>query len=87
MAENGVRMVSLSQQMHASEERLSKQMRDMQTELLKALHHWQQDVRIQFREFEANAGNSLHAINEQMSIMERRVTEIEKRLLMNPPAA
>jgi len=29
----------------------------------------------------------LHAVNEQMGMMERRVTEIEKRLLKNPPVA
>lgn len=41
------------------EERLSEQMRDMQTELLKA----------------------------RMDVMERRLGEIEKKLLLNPPAA
>jgi|ERR1017187_2564707 hypothetical protein len=78
---------SLPSQTHAFGDRLSKQMRDMQTELLKAIYHSQQDLQIQFLEFEVNTGNSFHAINEQMSMMERRATEIEKRLLMNPPAA
>lgn len=43
----------------ALEERLSEQMRDMQTELLKAFLPWQDQVRIQFRELEANTGNSV----------------------------
>jgi hypothetical protein len=32
-------------------------------------------------------GNNVTAIEGRMSIMERRLWEIEKRLLMNPPAA
>jgi len=44
--------------MGALEERLSEQMRDMQTELLKAFLPWQDQVRIQFRELEANTGNA-----------------------------
>ena len=71
----------------ASEERLSEQIRDMQTELLKAFLPWQRDVKIQFRELEVNTGNSVQAIKERMNILERRLWEIEKRLLMNPPAA
>jgi len=59
-----LRMGSLSDEMHALEERLSEQMRDMQTELLKAFLPWQQDVKIQFRELEVNTGNSVTAIRE-----------------------
>ena len=66
---------------------LSEQMRDMQTELLKAFLPWQRDVRIQFRELEVNTGNSVQAIKERMDILQHRLQEIEKRLLMNPPAA
>jgi 5'-deoxynucleotidase YfbR-like HD superfamily hydrolase len=70
-----------------SEERLSEQLRDMQTELLKAFLPWQEQIRIQFRELEANTGNSVTATKQRMDVMERRLGEIEKRLLMNPPAA
>jgi septal ring factor EnvC (AmiA/AmiB activator) len=66
---------------------LSEQMRDMQTELLKAFLPWQQDVKIQFRELEINTGNSVQAIKERMDVLQHRLQEIEKRLLMNPPAA
>jgi len=69
------------------EERLSEQLRDMQTVLLKAFLPWQEQVRIQFRELEANTGNSVLATKQRMDVMERRLGEIEKRLLMNPPAA
>ena len=69
------------------EKRLSKQLRDIQTELLKAFLPWQEQIRIQFRELEANTGNSVVAVKQRMDVMERRLGEIEKRLLMNPPAA
>jgi predicted restriction endonuclease len=69
------------------EKRLSKQLRDMQTELLKAFLPWQEQIRIQFRELEANTGNSIVATKQRMDVMECRLGEIEKRLLMNPPAA
>jgi seryl-tRNA(Sec) selenium transferase len=70
-----------------SEERLSEQLRDMQTEILKAFLPWQEQVRIQFRELEANTGNSVFATKQRMDVVERRPGEIEKRLLMNPPPA
>jgi len=73
--------------MGAFERRLSEQLRDMQTELLKAMLPWQEQIRIQFREFEANTGNSVLATRQRMDVMERRLGEIEKRLLMYPPAA
>src|ERR1022692_259037 len=57
---------------------LSEQMRDMQTELLKAFLPWQRDVRIQFRELEVNTGNSVQAIKERMDILQHRLQEIEK---------
>jgi polyhydroxyalkanoate synthesis regulator phasin len=66
---------------------LSEQMRDMQTELLKAFLPWQDQVRMQFRELEVNTGNSVSTVKERMNILERRLLEIEKRLLLNPPAA
>src|ERR1017187_8526263 len=71
----------------ASEERLSEQMRDMQTELLKAFLPWQRDVKIQFRELEVNTGNSVQAIKERMDILQHRLQEIEKPFLRTPPAA
>jgi hypothetical protein len=77
----------LQEVVRTSEARLSEQIRDVQTELLKAFLPWQENVRIQFRELEVNTGNSVNAVKERMGILERRLSEIEKRLLMNPPAA
>jgi hypothetical protein len=73
--------------MRELKDRLSEQMRDMQAELLKAFLPWQDNVRIQFRELEANTGNSVTSIKLRMDVMERRLGEIEKKLLLNPPAA
>jgi len=70
-----------------AEERLSEQMCDMQTELLKAFLPWQEQIRLQFRELEANTGNTVVSMKQRMDILERRLGEIEKRLLLNPPAA
>jgi hypothetical protein len=77
----------LRTEISATESRLSEQMRDMQTELLKAFLPWQEQIRIQFRELEANTGNSVTAIKQRMEVMERRLSEIEKKLLLEPPAA
>jgi len=78
---------ALASRLDARMDDLSEQMRDMQTELLKAFLPWQNQVQIQFREIESNTSNSITAVKERMSIVERRLWEIEKRLLMNPPAA
>ena len=67
--------------------RLSEQMRDMQTEILKAFLPWQESWHTQFRKLEANMGNNVTSIEQRMGILERHLWEIEKRLLMNPPAA
>jgi tetrahydromethanopterin S-methyltransferase subunit G len=81
------RLGEVEERLGEVEERLSEQLRDMQTEILKAFLPWQEQVRIQFRELEANTGNSVFATKQRMEIMERRLGEIEKRLLMYPPAA
>jgi hypothetical protein len=78
---------SMDQKLSDMEERLSERIRDSQTGILKAFLRWQQSVHTQFRKLEANMGNNVTSIEERMGILERRLWEIEKRLLMNPPAA
>ena len=73
--------------MSKMEARLTERMRDMQTEILKAFLPWQDTVRIQFRELEANTGNSVVAVKQRVDVLERRLGEIEKKLLLEPPAA
>ncbi|HTP33398.1 MAG TPA: hypothetical protein VMJ75_14570 [Candidatus Acidoferrales bacterium] len=61
--------------------------RDSQTEILKAFLPFQEPTNIRFRALEAKVSNTDVGITERMAILERRLQEIEKRLLMNPPAA
>lgn len=68
-------------------EAVTEQIRDSQTEILKAFLPWQESVQTQFRKLEADMGNNVTSIQQRMNILERRLWEIEKRLLMNPPAA
>lgn len=82
-----IRIEHLEKRVDDRFERLSEQMRDMQTELLKAFLPWQEQVRVQFREIESNTSNSIAAVKERMNILERRLSEIEKKLFLEPPAA
>lgn len=77
----------LEKRLASLEERLSERIRDSQTGVLKAFLPWQESVHTQFRKLEANMGNNVTSIEQRMGILERRLWEIEKRLLMNPPAA
>lgn len=77
----------LQEQMRNMQSELQEQMRDMQTELLNAFLPWQETVHVQFEELKFNTRNSVESIRERITIVERRLFEIEKRLLMNPPAA
>jgi hypothetical protein len=77
----------MRQQMREMQAQLQEQMRDMQTELLNAFLPWQESVHVQFEELKFNTRNSVESIRERITIVERRLFEIEKKLLMNPPAA
>lgn len=77
----------IKQDLAAAESRLSEQLRDMQTELLKAFLPWQEQVRIQFHELDSNTATTVQAIKQRMEVLERRLSEIEKKLLLEPPAA
>ena len=80
-------MDSRFEQIDSRFEQLQEQMRDMQTELLKAFLPWQEQVRIEFRRLEANTGNDVTALRMRVEVLERRLVEIEKKLLLNPPQA
>jgi hypothetical protein len=69
--------------LHQLEERLIEQMRDMQTELLKAFLPFREQTDLREQTLETRQ-NTLEA---RQSSIERRLSEIEKKLLLNPPAA
>ena len=65
------------------EDRLTERMRDMQTEILRVFIEFQQ--RNQSRDTALE--RSLPPLTDRLSSVERRWLEIEKKLLLNPPAA
>jgi hypothetical protein len=73
--------------MAGMENRLSERIRDSQTEILKAFLPYQESQNLRLRTLEAKLSNTDTGITERMAILERRLAEIEKRLLLNPPAA
>jgi hypothetical protein len=72
---------SLKADMAATADRLTEQMRDMQTELLKVFLPFREQVANR----EAILETRLNASEARQGILENRLWEIEKRLLMNPP--
>jgi len=81
------RFNTVDQRFTSLEERLIEQMRDMQTELLRGFGPWQEGIQTRMAELELAARTGEGAIKKRMEIVERRLWEIEKKLLMNPPAA
>jgi hypothetical protein len=63
------------------EERLQESMRDIQTELLKALLFYQEQIQARASALETRQA----ALEARASLVESRLAEIEKRLLLNPP--
>ena len=62
---------------------LEESIRDSQTEMLKAFISYQEGQQIRMRGFESKDVE----ITERMAVLERRLQEIERRLLLNPPTA
>jgi len=59
---------------------LEEQFRAQQTEVLKAAFTMQEQIGIRMREYDGGLGS----VRERMTVVERRLFEIEKRLLMPP---
>jgi vacuolar-type H+-ATPase subunit H len=68
-------------------EQTQELVRDAQTEILKAFLPYQETQNVRFQALEINLGNTTANVTARMAILERRLAEIEKRLLLNPPAA
>ena len=68
-------------------ERITELVRDAQTEILKAFFPFQESVNVRFRKLEVDSTNTNLALSERMNFLERRLQEIEKKLLMHPPTA
>ena len=66
-------------------ERLTEVMRDMQTEMLRAMEGWTTALTARLVKVEANHSTLDTTISVRMATIEKRLFEIEKRLLLNPP--
>ena len=66
---------------------LTERMRDMQTEILKAFEPWQENIHARTRLLERTWAAVDDTAKARMDTIERRLTEIEKKLLLNPPTA
>jgi DNA-directed RNA polymerase sigma subunit (sigma70/sigma32) len=72
--------VELLQRMDEHAASLEESIRDSQTEMLKAFLPHQEAQRVRINTLESG-------ITQRMDILEHRLFEIEKKLLLNPPAA
>ena len=66
---------------------VQEMVRDAQTEILKAFLPFQEAQNIRLHTLEVKLINTETGLSERMAVVERRLAEIEKRLLMNRPAA
>ena len=73
----------LSSEQAAMESRLTEQMRDMQTEILTAFLPFEQEVGVRQPTMETR----ITGVEARMATLAGRLAEIEKKLLLNPPAA
>ena len=75
--------VEMLQRMDEHAASLEESIHDSQTEVLKAFLTYQEGQHIRMRGFEAKDVE----ITQRMDVLERRLQEIERRLILNPPAA
>jgi hypothetical protein len=68
-------------------EKVAELVRDSQTELLKAFLSYQENNDLRVRTVEAKLSNVDTGLSQRVNNVERRLWEIEKKLLLNPPAA
>jgi len=68
----------------AEREQTEEIVRNAQTEILKAFLSFQESSNIRFRTIEANLSNTDTGLSERMAVLERRLAEIEKTLLLKP---
>jgi hypothetical protein len=68
-------------------EGVQEAVRDAQTEILKAFFPFQENTDLRIRAVEVKLSNTDVGLTERMSVIERRLAEIEKKLFLNRPAA
>lgn len=68
-----------------TEDRLIEKMRDMQTEILRAFEIFASGQDLRLTKLEADHRNLDTTATQRLALVEHRLFEIEKRLLMEPP--
>ena len=77
----------LQRALDAQTDKFTATVRDVQTHILRAFLPSQESVSLRFRKLEADTANLNVSLSERMAVVERRLMEIEKRLLIDPPTA
>ena len=85
MNDKPVTKAELDAALNAQTDHLVEKMRDMQTEILRAFEAFSAGQEIRLRKLEADQSNLDAALSGRVSIVERRLFEIEKRLMIDPP--
>ena len=71
--------------LNATEERLVEKMRDMQTEILRGFGSWSEGQTVRVTKLESEHSILNDSSTRRIALLEQRMFEIEKRLLMEPP--
>ena len=80
-------LAAVKGELTAVEGRLIEAVRDAQTEVLRAFERYVGAEQIKFRRLQADLSNVDASTDKRLEIVERRLFEIEKKLLMKPPDA
>lgn len=90
-AELRAELATLKQEIVESKQEIldtvQEQVRDSQTEILKAFLPFREDTSIRFRAIDAKIGNTEAELRARMDVIDRRLGQIETKLLLDPPAA
>jgi len=78
-------MAELEGILDSRDDRLREMIRDMQTELLKAFLPFQDNMQLRLRSLEIYVSNNDAWSKDRLDLLERRVTQIERKLLVSPP--
>ena len=80
-------LAAVKGELTAVEGRLIEAVHDAQTEVLRAFERYVGAEQIKFRRLQADLSNVDASTDKRLEIVERRLFEIEKKLLMKPPDA
>ncbi|MGA2117794.1 MAG: hypothetical protein ABSH56_23930 [Bryobacteraceae bacterium] len=78
---------NLKGDMVALENRLVEVVRDVQSEILRGFERYAAAEQIKFRKLQADLSNVDASTDRRLEIVEQRLYEIEKKLLLRPPDA